>query len=119
MANTNSKMWNYRDNTYRTDGLVDGFDVEARDGRIGHIDETSAEGHDRYLVVDTGFWIFGKKRLIPAGVVERIDYDEKKVYVEMTKDQIKNAPDLDETTDRTQNTWHRDNAGSYYDPYGF
>ena len=28
-----------------------------------------------YLVVDTGFWIFGKKRLIPAGVVTHVDPD--------------------------------------------
>ena len=46
-----------------------GYDVEATDGHIGKIDEASNEAAGQYLVVDTGFWIFGKKRLIPAGVV--------------------------------------------------
>jgi hypothetical protein len=43
-----------------------GYDVEATDGHIGKIDEaTMAEGAT-CLVVDTGFWIFGKKRMLPA-----------------------------------------------------
>ena len=46
-----------------------GYDVEATDGHIGKIDEASTETDRNYLVVDTGFWIFGKKRLVPAGVV--------------------------------------------------
>ena len=49
-------------------------------------------------MVDTGFWIFGKKRMIPAGVVRAIDVDEKKVFVAMTKDEIKGAPDYDDDT---------------------
>jgi len=114
-----SNLWTYRENTYRSDATLDGFDVEARDGKIGSIDASSNGGGDGYLVVDTGFWIFGKKRLIPAGVVERIDYDESKVYVNMTKDQIKNAPDLDDTTNRTAPTWHRDLNRDYYDPYSW
>ncbi len=47
-----------------------------------------------YLVVDTGPWIFGKKVLLPASVIQRIDLDDKKVYVRLTKDQIKAAPAL-------------------------
>jgi len=40
-------------------------------------------------------WIFGKKRLIPAGVIRRVDDEERKVHVSMTKDQIKSAPDFE------------------------
>ena len=74
---------------------VTGYDVEATDGHIGKVDEATNEPQSSCLVVDTGFWIFGKKRMIPAGVVQRIDPDEKKVFVGMTKDQIKDAPDYD------------------------
>jgi hypothetical protein len=73
----------------RPDRDVVGYDVEATDGTTGKIDEASNEAGSSYLVVDTGFWIFGKKRLIPAGVVRRVDDDERKVHVSMTKDQIK------------------------------
>ena len=68
---------------------VTGYDVEAADGHIGKVDEATDEPQSRRLVVDTGLWIFGKKRMIPAGGVQRIDPDGKKVFVGMTKDQIK------------------------------
>jgi hypothetical protein len=74
---------------------VTGFDVEATDGQIGKVDEATYESGGSYLVVDTGFWIFGKKRMIPAGLVDRVDPDERKVYLRATKDDIKNAPDYD------------------------
>ena len=81
---------------------VTGYDVEATDGHIGKVDEATNEPQSSCLVVDTGFWIFGKKRMIPAGVVQRIDPDEKQVFVGMTKDQMKDAPDYD--ADVTQPT---------------
>ena len=53
--------------------------------------------------------------MLPAGVVERIDTAEKKIYVDRTKDQIKNAPGYDQTVDDTQ---YRDRLGGYYaEPY--
>jgi hypothetical protein len=97
---------------------LSGFDVEATDGHIGKIDEaTMAEGAT-CLVVDTGFWIFGKKRMIPAGVVRAIDLDEKRVHVDMTKDEIKHAPDYDEDRHRTDEPAYHDEVGKYYDPWG-
>jgi hypothetical protein len=74
---------------------VTGYDVEASDGHIGKIDEATYEESSSCLIVDTGFWIFGKKRMIPAGVVQGVDAEAKKVFVDMTKEQIKNAPDYD------------------------
>ena len=89
-----------------------GYDVEAVDGSIGKIDEASNDAGASYVVVDTGFWIFGKKRLIPAGVLERIDDDARQVYVAMTKDQIKNAPDFDDTDRRDHSPYDK-----YYSKY--
>ena len=74
---------------------VSGFDVEATDGHIGKVDEATYELAGSYLVVDTGFWIFGKKRMIPANVVDRVDPNEKKVSLRMSKDEVKEAPDYD------------------------
>src|SRR4051795_3313127 len=79
---------------------VTGFAVEATDGHIGKVDEATNDARSSCLVVDTGFWIFDKKRMIPAGVVQRVDADDKKVYVAMTKDQIKGAPDYEEDRHR-------------------
>ena len=87
--------WNYREDLRAGQRDLTGYDVEATDGGIGKIDEASNEVGASFIVVDTGFWIFGKKRLVPAGLVERIDDDSRQVFVAMTKDQIKNAPDFD------------------------
>ena len=89
--------WNYRENLATAHRDLTGYDVEAVDGSIGKIDEASNDAGASYVVVDTGFWIFGKKRLIPAGVIERINDGSRQVYVAMTKNHIKNAPDFDDT----------------------
>ena len=104
-----TSMWDYQEGIGRADRDLVGYDVEATDGSIGKIDEASNVASSSYLVVDTGFWIFGKKRLIPAGVITRVDDDDRKVFVSMTKDQIKSAPDF-EARDRDD----RDRYDSYY-----
>jgi hypothetical protein len=88
-------MWTYRETAWAANRDLVGFDVEATDGSIGSVDEATYDASAAYLVVDTGFWIFGKKRLIPAGAVVGVDRDTKTVQVAMTKDQIKAAPDYD------------------------
>jgi hypothetical protein len=96
---------------------VRGFDVEATDGHIGKIDEATYEEGSSCLIVDTGFWIFGKKRMIPAGVVQRIDPDDKKVYVNMTKDQIKQAPDYDADRHRADEKGYHKEVSDFYEPH--
>ena len=65
-------------------------------------------------MVDTGVWIFGKKRMLPAGVIDRIDYDGRKVYVNLTKDEIRQAPDYD--AEREREEAYRQDVGTYYGP---
>ena len=58
--------------------------------------------------------------MLPAGVVSRVDLDTETVFVNRTKDQIKNAPEYDE--DKNQDVSYRDryrgDVGSYYGPGG-
>jgi len=108
-------VWTYRSPQQSQTEQLTGFDVEAVDGSIGKIDEANAETGSSCLVVDTGWWIFGKKRMIPAGMIDTIDLDKEKVYVNMTKDQIKAAPDYDEALrDQAE---YRDEVGRYYGQY--
>jgi hypothetical protein len=88
-------LWSFEDTSIGDVDLT-GFEVEARDGGIGKVDEATYEVGASHIVVDTGPWIFGKKVLLPAGVVERFDAAEEKVFVSRTKDEIKNAPEYDE-----------------------
>lgn len=112
-----ANIWIYRESVAITDRDLVGYDVEATDGHIGKVDETTRETDSDHLVVDTGFWIFGKKRLVPAGVATHVDTDSKTVYLNMTKDQVKNAPDWNAI-------WHEDDTSrdayaNYYGPFGW
>ena len=52
-------------------------------------------GRFRYLIVDTGAWIFGKKVLLPIGKAE-FDTSARRVYVRgLTKEQVENLPEYD------------------------
>jgi hypothetical protein len=82
------------------------------DGSIGKVDSASDKTGSSAIVVDTGPWILGKKVLLPAGVIQNVDLDEEKVYVNRTKDEIKNSPEFDEKTYREPS--YRDRVGSYY-----
>ena len=93
-----------------------GYKVEALDGSIGKVDEATVEAGGSSVVVDTGPWIFGKKVLLPAGVIRDVDPDTETVFVNRTKDQIKNAPEFDEKRYRDQD--YRNEVGSYYDRGG-
>ena len=111
-----SDLWTYSDQTMAKPMDVEGFEVAATDGDIGKIDEATYDVGSAYIVVDTGPWIFGRKVLLPAGAIERIDLDNRKVAVRLTKDQIKSSPELDETTDYASSDY-RERVGTYYSDY--
>jgi hypothetical protein len=104
-------MWTYGDATIGDVDLT-GFKVEAADGSIGKVDEASYEVGSSFIVVDTGPWIFGKKVMLPAGVIDRIDPVEESISVSLTKEEIKNAPELDK--DRLTDEGYRGQLGGYY-----
>ncbi len=76
-----------------------GTSIEATDGDIGHVEEFYFDDEKwavRYMVVDTAPWIFGRKVLISPYSVDSLDW-EGKVRVNLSKDQIKDSPDIDTT----------------------
>jgi len=105
------EMWTF---TVATPPNIDltGFNVEARDDKIGKVDEATHEAGGSFIVVDTGPWIFGKKVMLPAGVIRDLDPDTETIFVDLTKDEIKNAPEFDEKTYRDPS--YRNELGSYY-----
>jgi hypothetical protein len=107
-------IWTYR--TAETLGDIDvtGYSVEATDGGIGKVDEATYETGSSYLVIDTGPWIFGKKVLLPAGVVDRVDPESETIFVSRSKDEIKNAPEYDEELGFADEDY-RGRLGGYYD----
>jgi hypothetical protein len=88
-----AELWTFKKDVPTRE--IEGFEVEARDGSIGKIDEATDDVGRACVVVDTGPWIFGRKVVIPAGAIDQIDLNTNKVRVAMTKDQIKDSPEFD------------------------
>jgi hypothetical protein len=118
---TTDDLWTYREAEaigidIRRGVDLSGWSVEALDGGIGKIDEATYETFQSYIVVDTGPWILGKKVMLPAGVIDRVDLDNETVYVNRTKDEIKNAPEFAE--DRYRDEAYMAEVGGYYGGLG-
>jgi hypothetical protein len=107
-------IWTYRTGEPLGDIDVTGYSVEATDGGIGKVDEATYEVGGSYIVVDTGPWIFGKKVLLPAGLIDRIDPESETVFVSRMKDEIKSAPEYDEQRGFADEEY-RGRLGGYYD----
>ena len=101
----------YREASFGEMDLV-GYTVEATDGKIGKIDEASNDVGASYVIVDTGPWIFGKKVMLPAGVIQSVDHEAEKIMVDRSKDEIKSAPEYD--ADRQNDETYRGQLGDYY-----
>ena len=89
------ELWTYREAEALEEVDVTGFAVEATDGEVGKVTEATYELGSSWLVVDTGPWIFGRKVLLPAGTVESVDIEARKLYVDRARDEIKDAPEHD------------------------
>ena len=115
MQHVTTSVWTYRDGIVEPGASprnVVGYGVEAGDGSIGKVDDATYDVGSSYLVVDTGPWIFGKKVMLPAGVIQSVDHENEKIFVDRTKDEIKNAPEFEDSF--IQDEDYRGKLGSYY-----
>lgn len=73
--------------------------TQGTDDKIGTVSDVLVDdqGQFRYLIVDVGFWIFGKKVLLPLGR-SKIDSAQDRVYTALTKQQAENLPEYKEGT---------------------
>lgn len=77
---------------------VKGYEIRARDQRIGHADDFIIDTSGwllRYLVVDTRNWLPGRKVLISPAWVTRVDWVEGQVGVDHTAEEIRKSPEYD------------------------
>jgi len=91
-------------NTFNDNNLshLEDYSVYADgDDKVGSVEDglfDDTTGQFRYLIVDTGFWFFGKKVLLPIGRAQ-FDNSQQRVYVAgLTKNQVENLPEYDENT---------------------
>lgn len=110
----NRDIWTYREMVPLPDKGIAGFAVDAIDGSIGYVDETSDEAGEGFIVVDTGPWIFGRRVVIPVGAIDNVDLIDERVYLEMTREQVKHAPELKADAEVDQSL--RSELTDYYEP---
>ena len=76
---------------------LQGYAIEATDGSIGRVHELLFDDIRwviRYVVVDTGKWLPGRRVLISPISVDSVDELHKRVLVQLDKDRIRNSPDI-------------------------
>jgi len=56
----------------------------------------------RYLVIDTSNWIGGKTVLVSPEWVRRVDWKDRLIFIDLTKDGIKESPEYDPTVEITR-----------------
>ena len=97
-----------------------GYAIQASDGNFGTVTDILFEDVNwtvRWLVVDTGNWLSGRKVLLPFSALGHPDRDLRLFPVTLTKQQVKDSPDID--TDMSVSRQHEAHIFDFYgfDPY--
>lgn len=93
------------DPNLRSTRTVISYGIHASDGHIGHVEDFLIDDgtwNIHYLIVDTKNLLPGKKVIIALDWIEKIVWAESDVYLQLTKEEIKNSPEYDpaQTVDR-------------------
>ncbi len=88
------KAW---DPHLRSTKVVTGYHIQASDG--GHVEDFIIDDGNwaiRYLIVDTRNWWPGEKVLIAPQWIERVSWSESKVFINLSREAIKQSPQYTE-----------------------
>ena len=94
---------------------LNGLPVEATDGEVGKVKDIYFDDYRwtvRYLVVETGSWLAGRKVLISPISVKRIDCERNAAQLGLTQQQVLASPDID--TDKPVSRQHERDFFNYY-----
>jgi hypothetical protein len=92
-----------------------GYKLRETNGDIGDVREVYFDDHvwrARYFVVETGRWLFGRQVLISPVAVTNIDAASRTLSVNLTREQVKNSPDID--TDEPISRQNEARLSQYY-----
>ena len=87
-----------RESTLCSSHDVAGYHIAATDGEIGHLDDYIIDDTNwfvRYLIVDMGGWLKGRKVLLAPEWIESISWDESRIYAKLSRDDVSNSPVYD------------------------
>ena len=101
----------------RNASAIKGYAIAANDGRLGTVSDFLFDDTSwlvRWLVVDTGNWLSGRKVLLPPSVLGQLDPSGREFAVALTMQQVKDSPDID-----TERPVSRQIETNIYDYYGW
>jgi hypothetical protein len=87
------KSW---DPHLRSTFAVTGHHLQALDGELGHVEDFIIDDETwaiRYLIVDTHNWWPGRKVLVAPQWIERVSWGERKVFVNLDRETIRQSPE--------------------------
>jgi hypothetical protein len=99
----------------RNASAIHGCAIQASDGKIGTVSDILFDQGNwliRWLVVDTGDWLPGRKVLLPASVLGHIDLQKQEFAVRLTMEQVKDSPEVD--TDKPVSRQMESHVYSHY-----
>ncbi|MGA3141637.1 MAG: PRC-barrel domain-containing protein [Verrucomicrobiota bacterium] len=80
---------------------VSGHHIQTLDGELGHVEDFIIDDETwaiRYLIIDTHNWWPGKKVLVSPQWIERVSWGERKVFVNLSRETIKQSPEYTEAS---------------------
>jgi hypothetical protein len=89
------------DSHLRSAQEVTGYYIEASDGEIGHLDGFVVDDETwalRYIEVATRNWWPGKKVLVAPAWIKRVSWEDSKVCVGLSREDITNGPEYIESS---------------------
>jgi len=92
-----------------------GYSIQATDGTLGHVKDVYFDDERwvvRYLVVETGGWLESRKVLISPISLGKPDWAARVLPASITKEQVKNSPDID--TDQPVSRQHERQHLAYF-----
>ncbi len=95
-ASRGSRPQNVDDPHLRSAQALSGYHIQTSEGAIGHVVDFLMDDKSwaiRHLVVETGHRYSGKEIVISPTQIDRISYEESKVFVNVTKEAIQEAPE--------------------------
>jgi len=105
------QIWRATGQPGSLDGIVS-YSLRAPDGAIGSVIAVSGEVGRGYLIATGGAWNEGRTFMLPPGVVDHIDRDERVVHVSCSREQVRAAPLFE--NDRYQDAAYRLELGGHY-----
>jgi hypothetical protein len=86
------------DSRLRSTQEITGYAIQALDGEVGHVEDFLIDETNwavRHLVVTTGLWRLGRNVMVPPQSIEKVIWEESKMFVQLTRSEVQPEPEFE------------------------